>query len=108
MIETGYRLAYISENGIWSIGLFPVLFGMRVVAWRTGSSCRSVDYCAGNDVGFAIDLLDAIKRIFEGIPEDIQERGIEKMMPQWEIRPTNNDPCWPALQRLAVELNPND
>lgn len=89
-------------KGLWRIGMWPVLFGVRVIAWREGSCGRSIDYCAGNDSVFLLRLLHTIKAILSKYPEDVSESEIEATMPPWETRPISGDPaCWGALQRLA-------
>lgn len=99
----GYTVVWQSQpKGILKIGVWPVLFGVRVIAWREGSFGRSVDYCAGSDETFLVELLYTIKAILSKCPEDVSEVQVESMMPPWEVRPISKDPaCWSALQRLA-------
>ena len=100
--EHGYCTAYCSTDGLWSIGCWPVMFGVRVVAWRKGSAGPSVDYCAGADPAFLVQLLETIAEIFrQRIPAGASEREVVALMPGWERRPINTDPCWQQLQALA-------
>ena len=99
----GYKAIYRSADGLWSIGLYPVIFGVRVVAWRDGAAGRAVDYCAGSDVFFALELLAVIAAIFRHhIPDGATEDEVMALMPSWQRRPINRDPCWPALRQLAT------
>ena len=60
----GYTAIWQSlPKGIWKIGVWPVLFGVRAIAWREGSCGPSVDYCAGSDSVFLTKLLYTIKTI---------------------------------------------
>lgn len=80
------------------------MFGVRVVAWRKDSDCRSVDYCAGADPAFLVELLETVAEIFRRrIPAAASEREVEALMPDWERRPINTDPCWQRLQALASD-----
>lgn len=99
--DTTYHCVWSSEGGVWSIGLWKVMFGVRVVAWCRGSVGSSVDYCAGDNPNFMAELLATVRTIFLHLPESISERDVVELMPRWEIRPIDRDPCWPALQQLA-------
>lgn len=99
----GYSLCYASENGAWSIGTWPVLFGVRVIAWRQGSGGRCVDYCAGDDPVVAFALLAMLSAIFrQHLKEEATEAEVTRLLPAWARRPVNTDPaCWDALKALA-------
>lgn len=101
--EHGYRAAYVSADGLWKLGCYPVLFGVRVVAWRRGSIGCSVDYCAGASPVFLADLLETVAAIFRThIPDGAEARQVEAFFPGWQQRPIDCDPCWPQLQHLAA------
>jgi hypothetical protein len=40
------------------------------------------------------------------MPDGISERRVAELMPRWERRPIDQDPCWPALQALATDSTP--
>jgi hypothetical protein len=80
------------------------MFGVRAVAWRKGSAGPCVDYCAGDDPAFLIELLATLRSIFLHLPEGISERDVVELLPGWQTRPISHDPCWGALQQLAQSL----
>ena len=98
-----YRVYFRSADGFWSIGTKPVIFGMRVVAWRDRSAGPTVDYCAGDNPPFLSELLITVATIFSRhLPDGAAERQVLNLMPTWQRRPIDGDPCWPALQALAA------
>ncbi len=102
-VTEGYRTIYVSTDGLWFIGLKPVLFGVRVIAWRNDSTGPVVDYCAGADPIFMVDLLGTVAEIFRRhIPEGATEREVLSLMPQWERRPIDQDPSWLKLRAMAA------
>lgn len=98
-------LRLVSEGGSWEVGIWPVIFGLRVRAGRTDNTVSvAVDYCAGNDEVFCFHLLATMVKILErGV--SITHRELERILPTWEVRPINQDPCWGKLQQLANELD---
>ena len=99
------KARYESENGIWEVGLFPVLFGVRIRAGLRGAGWCTVDYCAGADYQIQTLLLAMIITMLEQLPEDIAEHKISEALPRFEIKPINNDPCWQELTELAQQNN---
>jgi len=95
---------FVSENGRWEIGLVPVLFGVRVRAGLVGSDWVNVDYCAGDNPAFALELLATMLEIMTWLPEEITGGQVEAMMPKYQRRPIDRDPCWQKLQYLAESL----
>lgn len=93
----------VSEDGSYEVGLTPMLFGVRVRAGRVGAMSADIDYCAGADIGFQFQLLTTIIAILETIPVGTSSGDICRLMPRYEKRPINLDPCWPALQALLAE-----
>lgn len=105
--EDGYTVVWQSKPlGLWKVGVWPVMFGVRVVAWKEGSFGRSVDYCAGDNEEFLATLLFTIKEILSSYPEDVSEVEIEDKMPPWTVRPIYRDPvCWGALRRMCQRVD---
>lgn len=100
--STGWSATFHSENDVWSFGIWPVMFGFRVRACRVGAEAVVIDYCAADQPAFLMQLLVAVQLVLEQLPEDLTESELEKIMPRWQRRPINFDPCWPALQALAA------
>lgn len=98
-----YSLAYTSSNRIWFIGAKPVIYGVRAIAWRKDSVGPCLDYCTGDDVELLIGVIRSMIAIFRQLPEDISEKEVIALFPQWNLRPINRDKCWPALQQLAEQ-----
>lgn len=97
-------LRLISAGGRWELGLAPMLFGVRVRAGLVGDYCVALDYCAGADTRFQMELLAVVIRIFETLPEAISPAELQRMLPQYKVRPINNDPCWGKLQAMEKAM----
>jgi hypothetical protein len=95
------RLKLVSEGGIWELGLWSVMFGVRVRMGRAGLFYVNLDYCAGADSLFQMELLNAIHIILLEVPESIRDHDLEGMFPPFEIKPINRDPhCWIEIQKM--------
>jgi hypothetical protein len=95
------RLKLVSEGGEWELGLWSVMFGARVRFGRTGACGVELDYCAGDDPLFQLELLNAVHIILQEVPETVTESQLRHIFPDYTIKPINLDPyCWPALQRM--------
>jgi hypothetical protein len=98
-----YRL--VTPSGKWELGLWRVLFGVRVRFSQVGSCGCVLDYCAGDDALFQMELLEAVRTILKKVPEDTPQHVIQDMFPGYHIKPINRDPqCWPAIQALAAKI----
>lgn len=42
--------------------------------------------------------------ILESLPESTSKRELQQMLPDWQVRPIDRDPCWEKLQQLAIDL----
>lgn len=68
------NLVYRHTMGELELGIWPVLFGMRVRAGYIGDPCALLDWCAGNDQRLLNWCFSAAKNIlenqgdFNGIP----------------------------------------
>jgi hypothetical protein len=93
-----------SETGQWHVGLTRVLYGVRVIGSRGDSGFRSFNYCAGADPSFASRLLVVMIVIMESFPESVTEREVEDLLPSFERKPIDRDPCWDKLQELARKV----
>ena len=100
--QYGYSSVYVSENGTWRIGIKPVIFGVRVIAYHHDGVGPCVDYCAGSDLAFLARLFVVIYDIFSSLPEAITEREVIQLMPSYQVRPIDQDLCWEELQRMAA------
>jgi hypothetical protein len=94
---------WVSENGVWEIGIFPVMFGKRVRAGIINSPCCVVDYCSGDDDDFLKELLVTMIIILESFDESVKEVDIERILPTYNVKPINLDPCWAKLKKVALE-----
>lgn len=102
--KVGYSVSFVSENRIWYVGIKPVIFGYRVVAWRKDSIGCSVDYCAGGDTAFLVKLVQAVLVLFQHFPESVSELEVADFMPSYKTRPINTDPCWGKICEIVDQL----
>ena len=98
-------LRLVSENNIWEIGIREMMFGYRVCGNTIGDDCYEFDYCAGNDPAFIFQLFAVMCNIFSSLDENISLTKVRKLLPTYEVRPINNDPCWDKLLLLEKQLN---
>ena len=103
--ENYSQLKMVSETGRWEVGLHPVMFGVRIRAGRAGRATCAVDYCAGADPVFKMRLLDCIIKILSAFPEEIPQAHINEIMPGFDRKPIDQDPCWTQLQKMAAALD---
>lgn len=98
------KLKLVSEEGGWELGLWSVMFGVRVRFGRTGGCGVELDYCAGADELFQWELLNAIHIILLEVPESVSNCELRRMFPDYTVKPVNNCPhCWPRLQQMRDE-----
>jgi hypothetical protein len=104
--EPNYDLfKLVSENGAWELGLWKVLFGARVRFGQAGACGVELDYCAGADPHFQIELLNAVHIILQEVPETVTPGQIQRMFPDFYMKPINRDPiCWPRLQQMRDDV----
>jgi hypothetical protein len=98
------RLKLVSEGGEWELGLWRVMFGVRVRFGLAGAGGVELDYCAGADPMFQLELLNAVHIILQEVPESVTCGEIQRMFPGFHIKPINLDPfCWKRLQEMRDE-----
>lgn len=96
---------WMSEEQRWELGFYPVLFGVRVRLARVGEDWVELDYCAGDDAGFALILLATIVQILSVVPETVTNQEIRQIFPTYAVKPINRDPfCWERLKEMAAEV----
>lgn len=98
---SGLYCRYVSETGVWELGLGRVIYGVRVKAGHIRSCGFVLEYCAGADPVFTAALLTTVMTILEQYPEDVPISQIERDFPSYAVKPISQDPCWPRLQELA-------
>lgn len=94
----------VSTNKVWEMSICPVLFGYRVRVGPYGKQWYSFDYCAADDSAFLLKLYITVVRLMELLPESITEQELQDMIPTYQVRPINLDPCWFKLVALVKEL----
>lgn len=105
--DATYFLRFVSESGRWEVGLHRVLYGVRVQLSLVGDVGPTLDYCAGADTTFIMELLCTLIMILDGIPENMPQHELEALFPGYTIRPIDKDPvCWPYLQQMAFRPQP--
>ena len=101
--ENIYPVRWISTNGIWELGTWPVLFGVRIRMGKVGAFGPVLDYCAGADTDFQRELLLSIMMALIPVDENISEDELYKLFPKWKVRPINADPCWPIIKKMGED-----
>lgn len=99
--DGNYFLKFASESGKYEVGFYRVMYGVRVRAGLAGDGCCIIDYCAGADYIFALELLATVIQFLEKFPENVSARSIEEIRPTSQVKPINLDPCWDKLKELA-------
>lgn len=94
---------YTSQGGRWDLGLKAMFFGVRLRFGLANYPVADLDYCAGDDIEFQLDLLRAVTLILLPVPEEITPREICDMFPKCRVKPVCLDPCWDVLVRMAAE-----
>lgn len=96
-------LRLTSEQGRWELGLRPMLYGVRVSLGVIGDGGFCVDYCAGANAVFALELLVTMVMILRQFPEDMPWHELARQFPKYDVKPIDRDPhCWPQLQAMAL------
>jgi hypothetical protein len=96
---------WVSSEGRWEIGFCRMMFGVRVRLGRVGWGSCELDYCAGADLDFAVELMRTVMIILAPIPEDVKPCEITMLFPYFTVKPINKDPhCWVELQRMADDV----
>jgi hypothetical protein len=102
---------WTSESDRWEVGLYPVLYGVRVRAGLVNPTLGyapslSIDYCAGADEGFTLALLAVVVHLLSSLPETVTPGQVERLFPGYQVKPIDKDPCWIELQRLVADGEP--
>lgn len=95
---------WVSTGGQWEIGLYPMIFGVRVRCGRVGAGYVALDLCAGADPKFQLELLRCVMIVLIPVSEDILEAAMQAIFPRCDRKPINTDPCWPKIQEMAMEV----
>ena len=100
-------LKFISTEGRWELGLSSMFFGRRIRFGKVGSAWCNLHYCAGDDLVFQLEVIDAVGTILSQFPETVSGGDIEAFFPSFEVKPINRDPsCWRKLQALRDAIAP--
>lgn len=95
------------QSATWEVGLYPVLFGVRVAANPLGAGGYALDYCAGADPLMQVELFTLLVQILSRYPDTLRYDEAHRLFPRWTRRPMVNDPeCLAALRALAVSEEP--
>jgi hypothetical protein len=105
-IVDGTSGRFVSENNVWEICLRPMLYGVRVGVGKINPDrgfalSYELDYCAGADPAFLMNLFATIVILMSALPEDVTYSEIRELFPSYERKPINQDPCWDRLQELC-------
>lgn len=83
-----YRsLRFISNDGIWELGLSPYQYGIRLRMGRAGRPPSVVDFCLGHDTAIYSPALLAVMKLLEQLPESASEKEIDALFPWAGTRP---------------------
>lgn len=85
---TGLSPRYVSDDGKIEVGVYPVMFGVRVRAGYVGLGVCELDWCCGTNRVFLEGLLGALKKHIQANPKNPFE-GLPTIS---QIKPAYNDP----------------
>lgn len=88
----------------WEMGVRRMIYGFRVSANKLGDNCYTVDYCAASNTSFLWELFQVVLDILEALPDDMEPSVVESLLPTYQIKPINLDPCWQQLKDLRTVL----
>lgn len=95
-------LRLISENDVWEMGLYPVIYGVRVSCNRIGSGTYlKGGYCCGRSPLLVMEVCLAIALILSTFDESAEEWKVDLVLPQWNLRPINRDDGLANLRRVV-------
>lgn len=96
-------LRKVSAGGRWELGLYPVMFGVRVRLGLCKMSWCTLDYCGGANPLDYMELLRRVQMILLGVPEEVSEAELCKLFPGFDVKPVILDEaCWKKLGEMAA------
>lgn len=97
-------MKWVSPGGIWELGYYRVMYGVRVRFGRAGEGYVLLDLCAGADRALQDVLLRYTMIILMPIAEDSTDRQITEAFPcvHSQIKPIDKDVCWQQMQERAA------
>ena len=79
-----------------------MLFGVRVRARKVKDIGYELDYCAGADLTWQMQLLIVIMTALEKLPESTTSKGMHLIFSIQNVKPIKNDKnCWLRLKKLS-------
>lgn len=100
-------LRVVSETGRWEVGIWRVMFGLRVRALVDGEV--PVDYCGGKVVEQVHEVYALVTDILTALPESVSGDEVHALMPGFEQKPVHKDfTCVPQLRALAARARAGD
>ena len=98
-------LRRVSEGGRWELGLYPMMFGVRVRLGIVGNGWCTLDYCAGPNPAEQFFLLGLVAGNLYWLPEESSEVDLQSIFPRQRIKPMHLDKeCLERLLGLGKEL----
>lgn len=83
-----YRsLRFLSDTGIWELGLSPYQYGIRLRMGFSGRPPSVIDFCLGHDATIYSPALLAVMKLLEQVPESASEKEIDALFPWAGTRP---------------------
>lgn len=102
LASENYPRRWLSESGVWEVGLAEMMFGVRVQVARVGAIGPTLNYCAGPSPDAIWSLCYTVLLALEAFPETIGEAELRAAFPDYTVKPVLFCPlCWPRLQEMA-------
>lgn len=76
-----------SEGGKWELGMSPYSHGMRMRMGHAARPPRVIDFCMGRDASLFPEILTAILRRLDALPEEASSAEIDAAFPWQDTRP---------------------
>ena len=98
--NNGYCQCLLSKEGNWIVGLYPVMFGVRVIVCPNNSAGITLSICAGDNPDNIRIIYLAMILWMSNWKEEVNESIISDNFPRYPYKPIVDNPQWSDYQQL--------
>jgi hypothetical protein len=96
---------WVSEEGVWEIGLYPIVGGERLRLGKVGNGWLTIDYHTDeDDPAGALLLLSLVTEILKYFPESSTEKEIDEVFPSYRLQKEDPKKFMEELTNLASDM----